>query len=54
MMAIDGEEIEAFEGSKDSISLNSLDYDPAKLSEDEKEDDWSHGKSLTTLMFTNK
>ena len=45
MMAIDGciESYEECNSGKDSESLVSLDHDPAKLSENENEDNWSHG-----------
>jgi hypothetical protein len=51
-MMVIGEDFEAFDqGSNKSISLVSLDYDPAKLSEDDPEKKWSYQVAFTTLLF---
>lgn len=52
MMMIDGEDFEAFaenNNSDKSISLISLDYDPANI--EGEENDWSHGQYISTLLF---
>jgi hypothetical protein len=56
-MAIDDKGFEICEidsGNDSHYSVTLRDNDPASFSEDEKEEDWSHGKSLTTLMFQNR
>lgn len=52
-MAIDGQDLENFgeASERESISFSSEDHDPALLSEEENEEEWSHGKNLTTLML---
>jgi hypothetical protein len=53
MMAIDGQDLENFgeASERESISFSSEDHDPALVSEEENEEEWSHGKNLTTLML---